>query len=229
MSKLHAEQRGSGDRLAVLLHGITADSGSWWRLGPRLLHQGYRVIAPDLPGHGRSPRWTDYSLESMTDAVIAAVPERSALALGHSLGALLLARAVARIGPDRVVYEDPAWGPSGGATMADGLRAQKHWNLEQIRAALPRQAPQARQRKLTALARWDTTTLAVTDGFPGYEPAPPTTEALVLLADPSAAVPPPRAEQLRQKGFEVRVIPDTGHVVHNDNFDGFWSALRDWC
>lgn len=228
MSELHIEHWGSGDRVAVLLHGITADSSSWWRAGPELARHGYRVIAPDLPGHGRSTRWSAYSLESMTDAVIAALPERPALAMGHSLGALLLARAESRIRPDRVVYEDPAWAPSGGTAMADVFRAQKGWSLEQIQAALPRWEAQAHRHKLAALARWDPATLAVTDGFAGYEPSPPTAPALVVLADPSAVIPPQRAEDLRGRGFEVRVVPGTGHVIHNEDFDGFWAALKDW-
>lgn len=42
----------------VLLHGGGADSAelSWGGIGPRLADAGHRVIAPDHPGFGRSPR-----------------------------------------------------------------------------------------------------------------------------------------------------------------------------
>ncbi|WP_317628661.1 alpha/beta fold hydrolase [Gordonia hankookensis] len=46
---------GEGDRVAVLLHGMTTDSGSWWAVGPALAARGYRVVAPDLPGPRRQP------------------------------------------------------------------------------------------------------------------------------------------------------------------------------
>lgn len=45
----------------VLLHGGGVDSAalSWGEVGPRLAAAGYRVIAPDHPGHGQSrlPTW----------------------------------------------------------------------------------------------------------------------------------------------------------------------------
>lgn len=46
-----------GDREAeavVLLHGFTADKRIWIRFAGRLLNS-YRVLIPDLPGHGQTP------------------------------------------------------------------------------------------------------------------------------------------------------------------------------
>jgi pimeloyl-ACP methyl ester carboxylesterase len=42
--------------LAVLVHGVTSSSRTWWRVGPALAERGYRVLAVDLRGHGASPR-----------------------------------------------------------------------------------------------------------------------------------------------------------------------------
>ena len=41
----------------VLLHGGGVDNASlsWGGISPRLAQAGYRVIAPDHPGYGRSP------------------------------------------------------------------------------------------------------------------------------------------------------------------------------
>jgi pimeloyl-ACP methyl ester carboxylesterase len=50
---------GGADRsrpLAVLVHGVTSSSRTWWRVGPALAERGYRVLAVDLRGHGASPR-----------------------------------------------------------------------------------------------------------------------------------------------------------------------------
>lgn len=232
MAQLHIEQWGDGDRTAVLVHGITADTNSWWRTAPELVRQGYRVVAVDLPGHGRSPRSAAYDLDAMTDAVAEALPERPDLAVGHSLGALLLAGALPRLRPRRVVYVDPAWAaPPDEATakaMTDALRAQKDWNSERIRVSLPRWELPAQKHKLTALRRWDPATLDAFDGFAGYDPPAPEEPSLIVLADPSRNVPPPWAGRLSARGFVVRVVPDTGHVVHNEDFDGFWAVLREW-
>src|SRR6266545_3685036 len=56
MTRLYVHEWDGGDRVALLVHGITADSGSWWRVGPELADRGYHVYAPHLRGHGRSRR-----------------------------------------------------------------------------------------------------------------------------------------------------------------------------
>lgn len=83
----------------LLLHGLGA-SGFSWRNNLGVLSGHFRVVAPDLPPHGRSPAPPDgdYSLEGMVQGIIdfmdrVGIP-RAALA-GNSLGgslALLLAR-----------------------------------------------------------------------------------------------------------------------------------------
>src|SRR2546423_14922848 len=123
--KLHVQEWGSGDRVAVLIHGITSDSSGWHRFGSDLAARGYRVLAPDLRGHGRSPRG-DYSPEAWAEDLLESVPAGPELALGHSLGGLTLAIAVARLRPARAVYEDPAWRvtPDRAGEAAAGFAAQ---------------------------------------------------------------------------------------------------------
>jgi pimeloyl-ACP methyl ester carboxylesterase len=48
------EPRGSAP-VALLIHGVTSSSRTWWRVGPALAARGYRVLAVDLRGHGASP------------------------------------------------------------------------------------------------------------------------------------------------------------------------------
>ena len=45
--------------LAVLVHGVTASSLTWWRVGPWFTQNGWRTVAVDLRGHGKSPRAAD--------------------------------------------------------------------------------------------------------------------------------------------------------------------------
>ena len=115
----------SGDPAAptvVLLHGVT-DSGTTW---PDLLtHWGdrYDVVAPDLRGHGASPRFTPAQLPLAPEVMLADVlavidaQPRPVVLVGHSLGGLLALRA-ALARPERVralVVEDPAR-PTGART-----------------------------------------------------------------------------------------------------------------
>jgi pimeloyl-ACP methyl ester carboxylesterase len=79
---------GSGP-LVVLLHGIAGSSTTWERVIPRLTAH-YRVIAPDLLGHGESakPRG-DYSLGAYANLVrdlLGVLGEERGTIVGHSLG-----------------------------------------------------------------------------------------------------------------------------------------------
>jgi pimeloyl-ACP methyl ester carboxylesterase len=231
MTKLHVHEWGGGDRIAVLIHGITSDSGSWWRFGPELAERGYHVLAPHLRGHGHSPRGRPYTLASWTDDVIESLPAEPELAVGHSLGGLVLANGVQRLRPRRVVYVDPAWYPptTGREETAKAFRAQKDWALEDLQAASPRWDPAAYEPKLAALGRWDAdTTEFIIAEMRASTPPPPAVPALLMLADPSNLIVPDRAAELAKAGFEVRVVKDAGHVIHNDDYAGFLAALDGW-
>lgn len=229
MTRLYVHEWGDGDRAAILVHGITSDSGSWWQVGPELADRGYHVYAPHLRGHGHSPRGS-YSVREWADDLVESVPGEPELAIGHSLGGLVLAAAVDRLRPRRVVYEDPAWFPRhlGGEDRAREFRAQQDWTLADVQAAYPRWELAACEAKLAALGRWDPATTGIVTEFTGIEPAVGTAPALLMLADPSTLIVPDKAAELRRAGFEVRVVAGAGHVIHNDDIKGFIAALDGW-
>jgi pimeloyl-ACP methyl ester carboxylesterase len=77
-----------GDPVLLLLHGLGATGEVWQNLLER--NWPGEVIAPDLPGHGRSPRLESYTFSSMASAVTSVVPSgRRVVVLGHSLGGVL--------------------------------------------------------------------------------------------------------------------------------------------
>ena len=94
-SKVQVELFGPADgQPLVLLHGWGLDSSVWryvrGRLGGR-----YRIIAPDLPGLGRSSGPDDgrYTLDRYADmlaAVLALAEGRPALLAGHSIGGMII-------------------------------------------------------------------------------------------------------------------------------------------
>lgn len=229
--KLHVREWGTGDRVAVLIHGITSDSTGWRRFGPDLAARGYRVLAPDLRGHGLSGRGL-YSPEAWAEDVLESVPARPELALGHSLGGIVLALAVERLLPARAVYEDPAWlvPPERHEVSARAFVARKSWNREETAANNPRWSPEDVDGKLVEVERWDPTTVTgvLHGGVWDHTPDEPVVPSLVLLADPSELVPPVRAERLRGAGFEVRSVPGAGHAIHRDDYEGFIAGLEGW-
>lgn len=227
MTQLHIREWGSGERTAVLVHMLTSASTTWWRVGPYLAERGYHVIAPDLPGHGKSPRLAGYTIDAFTEALVTAVPQGPDLAIGHSFGAIHLARGIDRIKPAQAIYVEPAWIKSGPPERFAFYRNMKrNWTLDDVRAECPQWREEAQLARYEAIVDWDDDTLNAIVGFPGYEPAKPESPALVLRGNPSNVVPPARAEQLTAEGFEVRTV-ESGHVIHNDNFDGFVEAIQD--
>ncbi|MBT2484329.1 MULTISPECIES: alpha/beta fold hydrolase [unclassified Microbacterium] len=88
-------------RTVLLLHGGGVDTAelSWGALGPALASAGYRVLAPDHPGFGRTPRAT-WSLTQqrliqyvgevvdgleLTDYIVGGLSLGGGLTLGHTL------------------------------------------------------------------------------------------------------------------------------------------------
>jgi len=103
------DDTGDGDPI-VLLHGFAADKTSNWRLTGwyRLLgNAGYRVIAPDSRGHGRSDKPTDpeaYAPEEAAGDVIRLLDHLDidhADMFGYSMGGRNLAWLLTRY-PDRI-------------------------------------------------------------------------------------------------------------------------------
>jgi len=105
----------------VLVHGLSGAAGNWCELAP-LLARRYRLLIPDLPGHGASaslpaaPNLTAYAER------VRIVAEREGMlpapVVGHSMGAVVgLRLAVAH--PEAV----PALVLAGAAGIASSTRA----------------------------------------------------------------------------------------------------------
>jgi magnesium chelatase accessory protein len=115
----HVQIMGEGPP-ALLLHGTGASTHSWAALAP-LLATRFRVIAPDLPGHGftASPGADHMSLPAMARhhaALLGVLDERPVLAVGHSAGAAILMQMVLdrSFAPDVLVSLNGALMPFGG-------------------------------------------------------------------------------------------------------------------
>lgn len=92
----HVHEEGTGDRLALCLHGFPELGYSWRHQLPLLADLGYRAWAPDLRGYGRTrPRPTrrrDYRTSLLVDDVAALIDAADAsevVLIAHDWGAAL--------------------------------------------------------------------------------------------------------------------------------------------
>ncbi|MFB6890219.1 alpha/beta fold hydrolase [Kitasatospora sp. NPDC056327] len=235
--KLNTREWGTGDRVALLVHGIMSDHRTWRSVGPALAARGYRVIAVDLRGHGVSPRGEGadpverYGPERYAEDLVDTLPGGAELAIGHSLGALSLLHAVERLGPARAVYSDPAWKFAQPGLFDPAVFAQfKQATREQITAVSPRWEAADVEVELATLALWDPDTAFALSGLYARAelPGPPVVPSLVQRAGNSWLIGPEDAEVLRGRGYEVRTVDGAGHTIHRDDLPGFLASLDGW-
>lgn len=83
----------------VLLHGAGFDHSAWALHSRWFAHHGFSVLAPDLPGHGRSSGPGLRSIAAMADwsaALLDSAGAAKARLIGHSMGSLIALEMAAR-------------------------------------------------------------------------------------------------------------------------------------
>ena len=89
IGEIHWVEAGAGPAI-ILLHGLSDTHRTWRQVAPALVEQGYRVLIPDLLGHGISGRPDgSYSVDWHAKALsawIAHVKLRRFDLIGHSFG-----------------------------------------------------------------------------------------------------------------------------------------------
>jgi len=94
--RTHLVEQGSGP-LVLLVHGFPESWYSWRHQLPALAAAGYRAVAVDVRGYGRSSHPADVASYRMLDlvadnvAVVDALGEQSAVIVGHDWGATVAA------------------------------------------------------------------------------------------------------------------------------------------
>jgi pimeloyl-ACP methyl ester carboxylesterase len=249
--KLAAQSWGEEGRpLAVLVHGVTASTRTWWRVGPWFAENGWRAVAVDLRGHGASPRMQgDEELGDLAADVYGTVLEEVGTAdvlLGHSLGALVALKLCEDYGEParRLVLEDPPGSEStdfgevareaqAGAVLARGS------SEEAVRRNLienPAWAEEDARNSVAGILDCDADTVAgfLRDGL-RYDLAEMvhsvsipallvvgSEERGAMLPDPERAIVAGALRRGTTKEF------DAGHGVHRDDFEGYVELLGGW-
>lgn len=104
---LYVKDWDGGGRPVILLHGWALSADSWDDQAAALATAGYRVIAYDRRGFGRSEQpWNGYDYDSLTDdlaAVIEGTGATDASIIGFSMGGGEVARYMSRHGGKSIV------------------------------------------------------------------------------------------------------------------------------
>jgi pimeloyl-ACP methyl ester carboxylesterase len=133
----------------LLVHGVTSDSATFWRIGPAIAASGRYVVAADLPGHGRTGGWTGRHRFAETAADLAAFIRAAGLdrsdlvVLGHSWGGLVVAALpAAGVRPATLILVDPPALTRAGMEPMTRDPNERHYDdldeaIATIRAAFP--------------------------------------------------------------------------------------------
>jgi pimeloyl-ACP methyl ester carboxylesterase len=231
---------GEGDQVALLIHGMLGAATQFWELGPALAARGYRSVAVDLPGHGDSPPVADASIDLFVEALLDTIGCTPALAIGQSMGAVVLHAAVPSLRPSRAVYVDtplehatPEGQPSA-EVLRQRMRTSRLERTEsRLRATHPAWSAEDCRIEAEAAMKFDVETAVALElayaADAGSAPVrAPVVPSLVIRAEPSRFVSPRRARELVEMGFCVRAVPGAGHCVWYGHLGEFVGVLDEW-
>ena len=236
--------------VAVLVHGVTGWHRTWWRVGPALAECGWRAIAVDLRGHGRSPRIDGHATVSDWAADLAGVIEAVGApvdaVIGHSLGAAVSAE-LAYLRPDllnRLVLEDPpaisrandiAWHANLEREMLDA-HAQLHVEIERELAQNPAWLPEDARQDVEGKQLADREGLLASFRRPTGARVPELVRriqvpTLYLLGEDGRSVYGGEARRRLEKDLPDNarmLVADAGHTIHRDRFDWYVTTIVGW-
>ena len=230
------------ERSAVLIHGVTSNAASWVRVGPALAAWGLFVVAPELRGHGDSPKPDrQYALDLMVADLADSVPVAPHLLVGHSFGGVMAILAAQRgtLSPSHMLLEDPVLffdDQERPARLLKNDEASLPRDVEGTLRANPKWQPIDAEGKVAALQSIDWEHMRqVFSGNAPWDLRPAVREVAkriptrLILPESSAYVPPADAASLAEDlGAEAIVhVAGAGHSIHRDDLDAFLATIRD--
>ncbi|HEX2094683.1 MAG TPA: alpha/beta hydrolase [Longimicrobiaceae bacterium] len=215
----------------VLVHGLGISADYWFRNGPPLAAAGFRVLAPDLPGFGRTEGPQVLSVPEQAAALdrwAEAMGLGTAVYVGHSLSCqCTLELAVAR--PERVrglVLSSPT-----GAPLKARILHQALGFLRDVPREEPKLVPFVAEAYLRA---GPVRVLRTWRRGAEHDPLPllPRVRApsLVIVGRRDPVVPPEFAESLAAGLPRGRLvwIEDAAHAVHFSRAEEFNRAVLEF-
>jgi len=234
----------------ILIHGAGMDH-TYWALQSRwFAWNGYTVLSPDLPGHGKSggePLPTIEAMAAWTGRLMDAAGLETAILVGHSMGAIIVLQAAADLGNrvERIallgvadaipVHPDLLDAAKENDPLAfDLITSWGHgrsahfganpnpgmWMLGGSRALLARNRPGVLFTDLNACNEWQGGLAAA---------AAVKCPALILSGDKDQMTPPKRAKFLADTIAQSRqvMLTDCGHMMMAEQPNQTLDALID--
>ena len=222
----------SAAKTVVALHGITANAGAMTRPAQALAERGWRLISPDMRGHGESTRADgSFSFDSLLADFAENVPVEPDVLIGHSFGGTLAQFGILRdiFRPAALLLEDPVSHFADKATpmgMLDWDEANLPRTIEGLMKLNPGWSRRDAAWKLVSLEQvdFDDARAAFAGNAPWYLRGQAAKLPTVwVLPEESRFVPPADIARLRREAGErsVVVMPGVGHSVHRDATEAF--------
>jgi N-formylmaleamate deformylase len=240
---LHYQSAGAA---LVLVPGITSPAVTWGFVAERLARV-FDTFVVDVRGRGLSSGGPDldYGLDAMADdlsALIAALRLDNVIVLGHSMGARIALRAATRdaTGMAHLVLVDPPVSGPGRRPYP----AKLSWYIDSIRLAVAGAdagamrtfCPTWSHDQLTLRAEWLHTCYepAIVAAFEGFQ-----TDDIhkdlsqlglpisLMIAGRGGVIEPSDEAEITSLNAAIRTarVPNAGHMIPWDDFDGFFEAL----
>jgi 3-oxoadipate enol-lactonase len=234
----------------VLLHGFPLSAAIWQQQQERL-GEHYRVITPDLRGHGRSPAPSGvYEMDLLARDVLAlldALEIKKAAILGHSMGGYVTL-AACKLAPERLVAlgliasqagADTEEGRQGRYKLAErvateGRKAVAEAMLPKLFAPhLPAAAPIVEQVRQMILNTEPTGIIGALMGMavrPDCGPLLPNLSipVLVLTGDQDQIIPPAKAKAIASaiRTATLTTVANAGHMPMLEQPEATTTAIR---
>ena len=231
----------------VMLHGAGFDHSTWALHSRWFAHHGYSVLAPDLPGHGRSsgePLPTIADMADWTAALLDAAGTPKAKLVGHSMGSLIALECAARVPArvERIALIGIAYPMKVGEAFLDAAKRDNYdafdmhtiwghaarlplgrdatpgmWSYGDTQARLERLAPGVLYNDLKACNDYL---------LEGEVRCP----ALFVLGERDVMTPPRRAKEIQEKIPDAKTvrIALSGHTLMTEAPDQTLDALIDF-
>jgi pimeloyl-ACP methyl ester carboxylesterase len=237
---VHTWGEDGATRRALVMHGIGSNAAGWWRLGPDLASLGYHVTAPDLRGHGNSPKAESMTIpEYAGDAL--ALGDHWDLILGHSLGGAIALQAISSRPDltDRLILQDPAIMGVNSPEVVELLLSdyEEPITAESVHARSPQWHSRDAEIKAEALRQSgpDVVLRTIRDG-PAWnywdEMLGLEIPVLLIGADPAmgALVQPSVGEAAAAANPNLRfeVVEHGSHSMHRDRYEDYWALVGEF-
>lgn len=223
----------NNSKTVLLIHGLSSSSLTWRKLAKDLANIGYKVIAPDLKGHGKSNRSRNYSLENWSNDILN-LGIKPDIMIGHSLGGLIAANIQPTMKSQKIVLIDPVYRLPEDKLLLGGVQTVLAYLL--LRKTWVKPKPEYRLNRIDAfreeiinLKKWDYRTIK------GLKPNKKLiikcllsnkTNVLLMRAKGSFILPTHVMKKTFNNNVSLQYFANAGHNIHQDAYEEFWGSIK---